>query len=157
MLKIKIMKRVIVVLIIVFGLAAAAFAETSMKAEVDKTILTTDNILNYKLTVTSSDKQIPLPQLPDFKGFRIITQAQSSSVNFTNGRAKTVFSFIFILLPVEAGDSVIGAASIKVGGDTYSTDTFKIKVSQGKPLPQAAPDAQPAPRMPASDLPQYSL
>lgn len=154
MLKIKFMKRVIAALIIVFGLAAAAFAETSIKAEVDKASLTTDNILNYKLTVTSSEKQIPLPQLPDFKGFSIVTQAQSSSINFTKGRAKTVFSFIFILLPVEAGDITIGPASIKVDGNTYSTDAFKIKVSQG----QVAPDAHsPAPPMPASGLPQYSL
>lgn len=153
MLKIKLMKKIIAALILVFGLTGIAFAETSIKAGVDKAELTTDNILNYKLTVTSSEKQVPLPQLPDFKGFRIVTQAQSSAINFSNGEAKTIFSFIFILFPVETGELVIGPASIKVAGETYSTDSFKIKASQGK----AAPDTQPAPDMPASGLPQYSL
>lgn len=147
------------VVILTFIWAGAAFAETSIKAEVDKTALTTDEVLTYKVTVISSEKNLPKPQLPEVKGFSVVSQAQSSSLKLAQAQAKSVLSYVFFLLPVEAGDLVIGPASINMGDNIYSTDSFSIKVSRGKNPPKAAPDTRPEPALPesANELPQYNL
>ena len=70
------MKKVIILSVIFTSLfIAEAFAQTSIKAEVDKTIVTTDDAITYKLIITSSEENIPKPQLPRFTGFKIISSA----------------------------------------------------------------------------------
>jgi len=123
--------------------ASAAFAQTSIKAELDKTSLTSEEILTYKLIVTSLEKNIPTPQLPEFTGFKVISSAQSSSITFTKGSVKTVVVYAFVLAPTDIGKFKIGPGTIKIENETFSTGDFIIEVKQGKAKPKVEPKEKP--------------
>jgi hypothetical protein len=131
------MKKVIILSVIFTSLfIAEAFAQTSIKAEVDKAIVTTDDAITYKLIITSSEKSIPKPQLSKFTGFKIISSAQSSTVSFTKGNVKTIAVYAFVLVPADKGTLKIEPSSIKIKNETYSTATLEIEVKQGKLKPK---------------------
>lgn len=115
----------------VFVFFATAFADTPIEAGVDKARITADETLTYKLTITSSDKKIPAPQLPGFAGFEVISKSQSSMLSFAKGGFRTVLVYEFILSPRGTGKFKIEASTIKIEGKTYSSNDFEIEVVQG--------------------------
>ena len=149
------MKFVFVLTILVFLLSAvtAVFADTTIKAEVDKTSITTDELLTYKLTVVSTEKNILSPKISGFNGFAIVSQAQSSTVSFQKGGMKTILVFVFILWPKEAGKIKIEPVQVTVKGNAYASEAFQIEVKEGSVrLPK-----EPGPEIPGSDQPKYTL
>jgi len=121
--------------------------------------MTTDESLTYKLTITSTDKNIPLPQLPKFKGFAVISQSKSSQVSLARGGVKTILSYAFILAATQAGKLKIEPSLLKIKKETYSTRAFEIEVTPGKRKPPAPQKKSPLPAKPQSDSekPQITL
>lgn len=136
-----------------------AFAEFSFKAEVDKTSISTDETLNYKLTITSDERNLPQPKFPDFKGFAVVSSMQSSNLSFGASKVKTAVSYVFILAPAEIGKLSISPSQITVGDKDYSTLSFEIEVKQGKAPVQApqAPQGAPQNNLPQSEEPKITL
>ena len=127
-----------------------AFAEISLRAEVDKAALSLDDILTYKVTVNSRERNIPQPEIPEFNGFDVVSQSQSSNISFGKGDIETTLIYIFILSPNDIGKFKIEPAAIKLNNKVYTTDSFEIAVSAGKIKPKA-------PKKPKSSLPQEPL
>lgn len=148
------MKKIIIILAIFISLfTATVLAETTLKAEADKTSLTTDETLTYKLTITSSAKKILLPKFPKFEGFVVLSQAQTSEISIAKGTQKTFVVYVFILAPAKIGTLKIEPSQIQIEGKDYSSDAFEITVTQGKAKPQ--PKTEPEPSLP-EELPQES-
>lgn len=148
------------VLGVIFALlfCGALYAEVSLKAEVNKTELTTDDLLAYKLTVSSEEKNIPRPVLPEFGAFNVVSSAESSSLSFSQGKIKSVSQYLIVLAPKEKGRFKIGSAAVKIGGKEYVSEKFEIEVDQGKKQ-NIRPEnpALPAKPLPQSDQPQLTL
>ncbi|MFC1658677.1 BatD family protein [Candidatus Omnitrophota bacterium] len=125
----------------VLAFAACACAETSLKAEVDKLNMTTDEYITYKLTVTSSGQDISDVEVPGFQGFRIITQTQSSNVSLIKGELKTIITNTYILVPIRTGTFKIEPSKVKMKDKTLKSEPFQIEVKEGKPKPQ--PEQEP--------------
>lgn len=136
----------------VFLFITPAFAETTMKAEVNKTRITTDETLTYKITIISTDKSISKPQIPKFEGFNAISQLQSSNISFVKAGIKTTLVYTFILSPADTGKFKIEPSHLKIRNKTYSTDSFEIEVIQGKARPM--PKSKETPRQPEEILPE---
>ncbi|MBU1869494.1 MAG: BatD family protein, partial [Candidatus Omnitrophica bacterium] len=83
--------------------APALFGETVVKAEVDKVSVTTDDQITYKLTITSSEKNIPAPKVPKFDNFIVLSQAQSSQISLKKGDVNTFVVYAFVLAPAKVG------------------------------------------------------
>jgi hypothetical protein len=120
--------------LLVFSISA--FAEVALKAEVDKKNITTDDSITYKLLITSTQKNIPAVQLPEFEGFKVLSQAQSSSASFIKDKVKTAFVYAYILAPENTGKIIIQPAMIKLNNSKISSESFEIEVKQGKPKPR---------------------
>ncbi|MDP3731967.1 MAG: BatD family protein [Candidatus Omnitrophota bacterium] len=131
------------VILFILSYATVASADTSLKAEVDRLSLTTDEILTYKLIITSSDKKISAPQLPKFEGFSVVSSAHSSTVSFVKNNIKTILVYAYILAPTDIGKFKIEPSTIKIKNETYSTDTFGIEVKFAKVRSQAKPEQKP--------------
>lgn len=147
-------------LIAVLLACSCAQAQTLIKAEVDKTGITADDRLTYKLTVTSSAKAIPRPRLPDFSGFSVIANSQDSRVSLSQGVLKTTASYTFILSPQKTGILKIGPARISVEGKDYSSNAFDIEVRPGRARPEASLPGQkssPSSGPQAGKEPQFTL
>jgi hypothetical protein len=147
-------------ILLIFFSAANAFGEISIKAEVDKTSISTDETLTYKLIITSTDNEAPEPEVPKFTGFDVISQAQSSTFSYLKTGPKTILVLAFILAPNDIGKFKIEPSVIKLKGKNYSTDSFEIEVTQGKAKPQVPPEERPSlPEkfQPESDQPKITL
>ncbi|MDD5432640.1 MAG: BatD family protein [Candidatus Omnitrophica bacterium] len=149
----------ILIPVFIFVLVLPAFAETSIKAEVDKRSLTTDELLTYKISIVSSEKKLPPLTLPKLEGFEIVSSAQSTTMSY----AKEVHTFIaitVILVPTATGKIKILPSSIVVHGKTYSTESFEIEVLPGKTKP-AVPKKEksdfPLPSEQGSEKPKVTL
>lgn len=137
-----------------------AFAETSIKAEVDKTKISTEETLTYKITINASNKKLPAPQIPKFAGFNVISQAQSSTMSFAKANLKTIIVYAFILAPTDIGKFNIEPSSLRIKNKIYSTESFEIEVTQGKRksrIPQKGKPPLPKETQPESEEPQVTL
>lgn len=154
------MKVIGIIVFFIFLFISMASAEISLKAEVDKASISTDETLTYKLIITSPEKKIPQPQIPKFEGFSVISQAQTSEISLGKGESKTFMVYVFILVPNGTGKFKIEPGSIALEGKTYATDTFEIEVTQGKTKPQVplGPES-PLPKrtQPQTEQPQITL
>ena len=133
-----------------------ALAQTTLKAQVDKTHITTDDTLTYKLTIDSEGKDVSQPKLPSFAGFEAVSQVQSSQISFENSGAKAVVTVTIILVPLNAGKFKIEPSQIKIKGKTYQSKSFDIEVAQGKTNPKP-PQEQVPEALPEFEQPQYTL
>ncbi len=110
----------------------AAYAETTIKAQVNKAKITTDEPLIYKIVISSDGKILPALELPKFENFSIASQGQSSSISFNMGKIITSLSYELILVPLKIGKITINPSQIKIGSQVYKSQSFEIEVSQGK-------------------------
>ena len=135
--------------------SAPEAAPTEIKAEVDKARIAANEHLTYKLVITSSEKKLPTPALPDFKGFTIVSQAESSTVSYVKGSVRLMFVYVFILAPSAQGPLTIAPATITVGGRTYSSASFTIEVGAPKAPGDAGPESCPL-EFPEEKEPDFS-
>lgn len=126
-----------------------SLAETSIKAKVDKASITTDEALTYRITIASTERKLPEPKIPEFKGFSLESTARSSSVSFAKNNLNTTLVYAFVLAPADTGKFQIEPSRITVGGRTYSSEAFEIEVKQGKAKLRSI--------QPEADKPQITL
>ena len=145
------MKNKTFILTLLFSLLCVinAFAETTIKAGVDKVNITTDEVVSYKLTIAATQKNIPKPELPQFDAFRVVSQVQSSNVSLSKKDIKTTIAHTYILAPIQAGSFKIEPTKITIDNQTFSSDAFEIEVKQGKVKPQKI--------QPETEQPQITL
>ncbi|MFH1355157.1 MAG: BatD family protein [Candidatus Omnitrophota bacterium] len=141
---------------------ACVFADNSVEAEVDKTNLTTDEYLTYKITISSVDKELTLPKLPEFDGFIVASQMQSSNISFVKNEVKSTMVYTYLLMPIKTGILIIPPSKVTIQGEEYQTTSFEIDVKQGKTKPKTTPKQEPhSPErfLPGQDSeqPQYTL
>ena len=123
--------KIIVISTMLFSLLVlfAIFADDVIKSEVDSNSLKLNEDLVYKVIITSYENKIPQPRFPEFKGFDILSSAESSTISFKENRIKTLLVYVFILKPKEAGRIKIGPSSVRIKGELYYSDAFDIEVS----------------------------
>jgi hypothetical protein len=153
-------KSILFVIAFIALCANAVFAQTSVKAEVDKLKLSTDETLTYKIVITSPERRIPSPQLPKFTGFKVISSAQSQTISFMQGNVKTILVYAFILAPLDVGKFKIEPVQVKIKNQISSSDALEIEVTQGRVKPKILPREKPSlPKsgQPGSREPQITL
>lgn len=72
-------------------------------------------------------------QPPSFEGFDVIagpSVSTGSSIQYINGSITKSYSYTFtyVLLPQAAGNVTLGAAEVKVDGETYRTESMPIEI-----------------------------
>lgn len=101
----------------------------------------------FRVSYEISSHQISHFESPDFDGFRILDNHQSSSSSTTiiNGQVSTKSSttFTFLLSAPRAGEFIIGSARIHINGETYSTKKIPIRVT-AQPSGHASSSALPS-------------
>lgn len=137
-------KHAIALCVLVFSayVCSLCFAQIEIKAEVDKRKLSTAEDLVYKLIVSSSEKSLPQPVFPDFKGFYVVSSAHTSDISIKGKEAKIGAVYVFILVPKEAGKFTIGPAQVKTKTATYKTGSFEIEVLPAQPKEPVEPSEE---------------
>ena len=123
----------IIILFLIISLTRIAFAaEIEIKAQVDKTDVTTDDDIVYKVIISSQTlKSLPEPEFPDFKNFDVLSSAQTSQISLGQGEIKSLLIYVFIIRAKRTGEFNIGPSKIIVNNKEYFSEKFQIEVRQG--------------------------
>jgi hypothetical protein len=148
--------QILVFLVFLFSVQSKVWADSPIKAEVDKASITTDEILTYKLTVISRQKDISSLKIPDFKGFIVISQIQSSSVSFQKEGQQTNLMLVFKLRPKQSGKIKIAPARVMIQGNSYTTEELFVEIKPGSLQTQPG-EEESGPEIPDSGQPKYNL
>lgn len=134
--------------------AVQAQAQSPIHAEVDRTVLSTDEMLVLTVTVSSTTAfNTPTPNLPDLQGFQVVGTSSSSQLSIVNANITSRLVRVYRLQPYETGDLVIGPVSVTLDGQTYSSLPITVHVTQGTGALVPAPvPSQNQPVEPAAEL-----
>jgi len=124
---------------------SSVFAEISLRCEVDKKSISTDDELVYKLIVSSSEKNIPAPKPPAFADFSIVSEAQSSTVIFVQSNIKTLLVYTYILVPLRPGKFKIEPSTVTIKDKVYASQEIEVEVSEGNRRPGRQPEERSKP------------
>lgn len=123
------MKRTLILIISLF-LVTKVFAEVTVKASAPSAVAVGQQFrLEYSVNDNASDIRVDLKD----KGFEVLygpasgSMSSTSIVNGTVTRSLTT-TFTYTLMASEEGTFSIPAATVKVGGTTYSSNSVTIKV-----------------------------
>ena len=121
----------VVLLMLIASPALAKGNAFTFKAEVDKTKMAFEDVLNLSFVISGDNIVTELkPDLPDVEDdFDILRGPnRSSSISIINGNYTSSTSYQYILSPKKTGTFEIGAATVKFDGKTYKTEPIKIEV-----------------------------
>jgi len=132
--------------IVVFAMMVAAVqpalaqgqAQAPVTASVDRTALTTDDMLTLSVVVNANGQQPPQPQLPALDGFYIVGNGTSSQMSIVNGAVSSSVAYNYRLQPAQTGALTIDPVTVTLDGRTYSTQPITVQVSQGTGQPTQA-------------------
>jgi hypothetical protein len=120
------------------ALASAAVAEAqSVTATINRPEATVQDQL--VLTVRVEGSRNARPQLPDLSDFDVRSGGQSTQMSFVNGKLSSSVSYEFGLTPKRAGTLSIGAVTVEIDGETFSSRPFTIRIVEAS---QATQDSQ---------------
>lgn len=137
-------KRLIVVLsVITIFLAATtpmlAQGQNPITASVDRTTLTTDDVLTLTINVNTGSTNPPQPTLPALTGFNVLGTSTATQINMINGAISTRLSYSYQLQPTQAGQLIIDPITLTMNGQQYATQPITVQVTQGTGGPSPAP------------------
>ena len=120
-----------------------AFAQAAdiVWAEVDATILSTDETVVLTVYVNSDAGRVTQPVLPPLDGFEVLRRSSGNQISIINGVRSNNTYFIYELHPVREGTLMIDTIVVEVGGHPYTTAPINIQVAQG--TGQIQPGSQP--------------
>ncbi len=123
------MKKLIVIGIFLLAVTPM-FAQASLSASVSKSQVAMGERFQLFITLTNGGniKDFRPPAMPDF--LVVGGPNQSSRTVYTNGSVSSTVSYSYVLEPRNIGKFTIGAAYVKVGDKTLSTQAVGVEVSE---------------------------
>ena len=123
------MKKILLILLI-FSKVCATFAQdVDFKASAPAQVIM-GKPFQLTYTVNQRGKDLRAPEFTDFDYVAGPYTSQSSSTSFVNGKRTSSFtmSYTYTLVASKEGSFTISPATIKVGGDTYTSNGVRITV-----------------------------
>ena len=123
------MKKILLILLI-FSKVCATFAQNvDFKASAPAQVIM-GKPFQLTYTVNQRGKDLRAPEFTDFDYVAGPYTSQSSSTSFVNGKRTSSFtmSYTYTLVASKEGSFTISPATIKVGGDTYTSNGVRITV-----------------------------
>ncbi len=126
------------------GVIERAFAQDdiSFTASVDRTTISSDDLLTLQLTLSGNFSGSSQPQLPPLDGFTVTSTSQSSQFSFVNGKVSSQMTFTYRLRATKTGDLTIPSISTQANGQTCNTNSINVKVTPGNAPASTQPGTQ---------------
>lgn len=127
--------------VLLMGIAVApihAQSQDLVTATVDRTNITTDDLLTLTVAVEAAAGDPSQPVLPPLEGFNVLSSSRGTQMTIINGEMSVQTTYQYRLQPIQPGNLVIGPISITVNGNVFNTEPIAVNVSQGTGVPQPA-------------------
>jgi len=105
-------------------------SSVSVEASVSETTIYTGERVNLSIKISGDFNNVSRPQLPDFKGLRLLSNTPSTarSYSFVNGHSSTSYTYTYSLIAQDKGSYKIPPISVNIDGDEHKTDPISIKI-----------------------------
>ncbi len=142
--------------ILVTVCSAAVADDVSVTAAADPPSAAVGEMVTYEVSVsvggTSAISANPQPQLPDLKGFEILSTGTRRNVIMEgNSGLQVTWGFIYRLRAQKPGSHALGPATVSIGDRTYRSNNVMINVT---PAPTLTPPSQPRGAYPPGGPPE---
>ncbi|HKK44559.1 MAG TPA: BatD family protein [Balneolaceae bacterium] len=120
----------LVSLLALFTCKAVGQSSVSVEASVSETTIYTGERVNLSVKISGDFNNVSRPELPDFKGLRLLsnTPSTSRSYSFVNGQSSTSYTYTYSLIAQDKGSYTIPPVNITIDGDDHKTEPINIKV-----------------------------
>lgn len=121
----------VLILVLLFFPPRITARNVTVTAYVDRQQLTLYERLTYTVTVEADTRNIPDPNLPDFKGFRVLGSPRTSSqFSWVNGQIQNARTFSYLLEARTEGRHTFSPASVRVAGNEYLSPPVTVNVTR---------------------------
>ena len=131
------MSKLLSVLLAAVLICGYGFAESLVKASINKTQVKTGEHFVYRIEIEGEFVE-PKIYLPDFGQLRIVSQNQTKNYIFTGERKVVKIILVYQLLADQPGSYVIDSVVVKDRTDVFKSEAITVKVT-GEPLKDEMP------------------
>jgi hypothetical protein len=126
------------------AVASPAFAEEELRvgAQVDRTEVTTGQVLTYSITIAGPLKETPKVELNRFEGFQVVSTGQSQQIRVNQSQIEQALTLTYSLAPTEPGTHTLGPVKVEYQGKVYETQPIEVKVVEGSPKQKKVPQLE---------------
>jgi len=117
---------------------APALSADGIQATINRSEAAVEDQLLLTLTVEGS--RSANPTLPDLSDFDVYSRGQSTQMSFINGRVTSSVSYNYVLVPKGTGTITIGAATVELDGQVYSSEPIQIRIVGAAEKPEQTRD-----------------
>lgn len=123
-------RRVWLIAIMFMAALTISAADVTFTAQAPKAVVAGDNFrLEYTVNVSNA-RQIRIPSIEGFQVLAGPSTSSRSSTTIVNGKieSSSTITYTYILVGEEEGEFTIPGATVDVKGETYTSNSIKIKV-----------------------------
>jgi hypothetical protein len=130
---------VVLALLLLLGPHRAAGQESPITVSLNRTTLTTDDLLILTVTVVDDSAEQPRPILDHLDGLVVVDLDISTQMSVIQGKIQTEVTYTYSLQPHRTGKLTLPPVRAKVDGKIFEGPPLTIEVKPGAP-PSPSPD-----------------
>lgn len=108
----------------------AQSADINVVSTVSQTTVYTGERISLSVEVSGDFNNVSRPTLPDFPGFRLLSNnpSTSRSYSFVNGKTSSSYSYSYYLIAREEGNYTIPSITVNIDGNEFNTDPIDVEI-----------------------------
>jgi len=109
---------------------ALAQSDISVQATVSENTIYTGERMQLSIKISGDFNDISRPKLPEFEGFRLLSNRPSTSRSFQyiNGKSSTSYTYSYQLIAQKKGSYTLPGVPVSIDGTEYKTDPIDVSV-----------------------------
>lgn len=107
-----------------------AQSKVNVVATVSETTIYTGERVSLAVEVSGDFNNVSRPELPEFEGFRLLSNnpSTSRSYSFINGKTSSSYSYSYYLIAQDKGTYTIPSIAITIDGEEFATEPIEVEI-----------------------------
>ncbi len=99
-------------------------------ATVSETTVYTGERISLSVEISGSFNNVSRPELPEFEGFRLLSNnpSTSRSYSYVNGQTSSSYSYSYYLIAQEEGTYTIPPITVSIDGEELTTEAIDVEI-----------------------------
>jgi len=112
------------------GNSRAQSADINVVATVSQTTVYTGERISLSVEVSGDFNNVSRPSLPEFTGFRLLSNnpSTSRSYSFVNGKTSSSYTYSYYLIAREKGTYTIPSITVSIDSKEFTTDPIDVEI-----------------------------
>lgn len=109
---------------------SVAQSEVNVVATVSETTIYTGERISLSVEISGSFNNVSRPELPEFEGFRLLSNnpSTSRSYSYVNGQTSSSYSYSYYLIAQDEGTYTIPPITVSIDGEELTTEAIDVEI-----------------------------